>query len=311
MIVVRANESILQDVELVATIGFFDGVHLGHRYLIEQVKQEARIRACKSAVVTFSIHPRKVLQADFQPLLLTSYDEKLHQLETTGVDYCIVLDFSIQMSQLTAYQFLSEVLYRKYTVRALFIGHDHRFGHNRSEGFDDYQKYGTEIGIKIVSANRFSLPEYSHVSSSEIRHALQTGDVRKASALLNYLYCFEGVVTDGFKIGRKIGFPTANIKPLDAEKLIPAAAVYAVRVNFNDDIYAGMMNIGIRPTMNNGLDTSLEVNIFDFNYDIYHQKIGVCLIVKIRNEQKFNTVDELIMQLQKDRKKALEILSEK
>lgn len=301
----------MPDGELVATIGFFDGVHLGHRYLIEQVKQRACETGRNSAVVTFSVHPRKVLHADFQPLLLTTPDEKLHQLETTGVDYCIVLDFSVEMSRLSAYQFLNEVLYRQFNVRGLFIGHDHRFGHNRTEGYDDYQRYGNEIGMQIESGNRFALPEYPHVSSSEIRHALQTGDVRKATALLNYCYCFEGEVTDGFKIGRKIGFPTANIIMSDEDKLIPAAAVYAVKVRINDAVYSGMMNIGIRPTMNNGLHTSLEVNIFDFNYDIYHQKISVCLIEKIRNERKFDSVDELIAQLESDRQKSLEILSAK
>lgn len=309
MVVVYSSEISSVDNELVATIGFFDGVHLGHRFLIEQVKQKAREQNRRSAVITFRIHPRKVLHADFQPLLLNTFDEKIALLAATGIDYCIVLDFTVEMSELSAFQFLHEMLFERFAVRTLFVGHDHRFGHNRSEEFDDYRRYGKEIGMEILQVERFALPEYSHISSSEIRNSLLTGDVAKATTLLDYRYCFEGVVTDGFKIGRKIGFPTANVKLCDSEKLTPAAAVYAVNVRIAGVDYAGMMNIGVRPTVSDGLKTTLEVNIFDFNDDIYNQKISVCLVAKIRNEQKFNSMEELICQLEKDRATAIELLS--
>jgi len=308
MKIVYPNEKYILQNELVAAVGFFDGVHLGHRYLIEEVKRKAVEQNRKSAVITFPKHPRKVLQADFQPLILTSFEEKLDQLTTTGVDYCIVLDFTVALSKLNAFDFLNTILYKQFGVRTLFVGHDHRFGHNRSEAFPEYKMYGEQIGIQALQATRFSLPDFTHISSSDIRNALKNSDIEKANKLLGYNYSVSGNVTDGFKIGRKLGFPTANIQPNNAEKQIPASAVYAVKVFVENSCFNGMLNIGSRPTINNDEHISIEVNIFDFGKEIYNQQIKVEFWGKIRDEQKFNSLDDLIFQLNQDKISALEIL---
>ena len=294
--------------ECVATIGFFDGVHAGHRFLINELNTLAISQNRKSVVFTFAEHPRKVLHADFQPSLISTPDEKLAQLESTGVDACVLLHFSEAMSKLTASEFLRNILFDQYHVRTLLVGHDHRFGHNRAEGFDDYVKYGSVMGLEVKKATRFATEAYTHISSSEVRNALQTGNVQKAADILTYNYSFVGKVVDGYKVGRKIGFPTANLEPIDNEKLIPGTGVYAVKVKWNGATYKGMMNIGLRPTLDNGSKVSLEVNIFDFDEDIYNQQLQVLFVQKIRDEQKFNGVDALVEQLNRDKIKVLEIL---
>ncbi len=295
----------------IATVGFFDGLHAGHRFLIEELKSLSKKQQLKSVVVTFAKHPRKVLHSDFQPQLLTDLDEKLTQLETTGIDICVVLDFTLEMAQLSAFDFLKNVLFEKLNVKSLLVGHDHRFGHNRTDGYPEYKKYGSEIGIEVFQAQRFKTDEDKHISSSEIRNELLNGNIKHANKLLTYPYSIRGKVINGFKVGRKIGFPTANIEPEDNEKLIPALGVYAVYVKWKNSVYNGMLNIGQRPTLNNGDKTSIEVHIIDFDEDIYHQIIEIEFIQRIRNEQKFNGVEELIRQLKLDKESVLSILKKR
>ena len=283
----------------VATIGFFDGVHLGHRYLINQVKIAASQCGWCSSIITFPVHPRQVIQSEFQPQLLSSPEEKIELLASTGVDNCILLPFTRELSQLTAYEFM-QLLYDKYKVRMLVIGYDHRFGHNRAETFEDYCRYGRELGIHIMQASAYT-QEQDKVSSSAIRRALQNGDIRTATKFLGYHYYLEGTVVDGYKVGRKIGFPTANLRVDFPNKLIPSIGVYAVYVYVNGEKHKGMLNIGYRPTINNGTDLSIEVHILDFQGDIYHQKMRIEFIDFLRPEEKFNSVDELVLQMQKDK----------
>ena len=238
MIVVRDFDR-LKGKELVATIGFFDGVHLGHRFLIDEMKEIAKARNLPSAVITFPEHPRAVLHADYQPKLLNSFEEKLQQLETTGVDYCIVLDFTIELSRLSAKEFITSILAKSLHVKTLLIGYDHRFGHNRSEGFEDYVRYGKEIGIEVIRAKAYTsnieienVPNVP-VSSSLIRKLLHQGEVDLAADCLKYEYFLDGIVVGGYQVGRKIGFPTANLSVDDPDKLIPADGVYAVWVTFD------------------------------------------------------------------------------
>ncbi|MBQ4588289.1 MAG: bifunctional riboflavin kinase/FAD synthetase [Bacteroidaceae bacterium] len=290
----------------VATIGFFDGVHLGHRFLIQQVKVAATQTGWQSSIITFPVHPRQVIQSDFQPQLLSSPEEKIELLASTGVDNCILLPFTRELSQLTAYEFM-QLLYDKYKVRMLVIGYDHRFGHNRAETFEDYCRYGRELGIHIMQASAYT-QEQDKVSSSAIRRALQTGDIRNATKFLGYHYYLEGTVVDGYKVGRKIGFPTANLRVDFPNKLIPSIGVYAVYVYVNGEKHKGMLNIGYRPTINNGTDLSIEVHILDFQGDIYHQKMRIEFIDFLRPEEKFNSVDELILQMQKDKEDTIRVL---
>ena len=283
----------------VATIGFFDGVHLGHRFLINQVKVATSQTGWKSSVITFPVHPRQVIQSEFQPQLLSSPEEKIELLDTTGIDNCILLPFTRELSMLTAREFM-QLLYEKYHVRMLVIGYDHRFGHNRAETFEDYCRYGQELGIHIMQATAYT-QEQDKVSSSAIRRALLAGDVFTAKKYLGYNYFLEGTVVDGYKVGRKIGFPTANLRVDFPNKLIPSVGVYAVFVHVNGQKYKGMLNIGHRPTINNGNDLSIEVHILDFQGDIYHQKIRIEFVDFLRPEMKFNSVDELVLQMQKDK----------
>lgn len=289
----------------VATVGFFDGVHAGHRFLINELKTYARARNLSAIVVTFSEHPRKVLHQNYQPQLLTTLDEKLVQLATTGIDACVVLDFTEEISRLSASEFLKQVLGNQYSVHTLLVGHDHRFGHNRSDGFEQYEQYGKEIGMEVIQATRFSTNEHKHISSSDVRNALQSGDIDIANDILSYPYSFKGKVVRGFEIGRKIGFPTANLTPVNADKLVPAVGVYAVDVIRNGSIMRGMMNIGNRPTMNNGNQISIEVHIFNFNENVYGEDLEIRFLTKLRDEQKFSSVENLIEQLQKDKVAAL------
>jgi len=292
----------------VATVGFFDGVHAGHRFLIDELKALAKSQQKQSLVITFSTLPRKVLDDSYKPELLNTLIEKMVQLQSTGVDRCIVLDFTPEMAKLSAYEFIKTILSEQYNVSTLLVGHDHRFGHNRTDGFAEYKQYGESVGMTVVQAQRFFNDEFPLISSSTIRQALDQGEIATANRLLTYSYSVTGRVIDGFKNGRKIGFPTANIHVLDPDKLIPPFGVYAVRVHWNNNIYPGMMNIGTRPTLANGLHTSLEVHILDFDQDIYNQIIEVEFIGKIRDEHKFDGIDKLIEQLKKDKEKASSIL---
>lgn len=287
--------------ELVATIGFFDGVHRGHRFLIDRVIEEAQRSGMSSVVITFDRHPREVLQTDYQPDLLSTLDEKLLLLSKTHVDNTVVLHFDASLAALTAHDFMRDVLQGQLKVRKLIIGYDNRFGHNRSEGFDDYVRYGKELGIEVIRADAF-LPDDVRVSSSVIRICLREGRVEDANRLLGYDYTIESRIVSGYQNGRKMGFPTANLDVTRCQQLLPASGVYAVLVRLKDSVgwKRGMMNIGHRPTFN-GTSTSMEVNLFNFSGDLYGQELLVSFISKIRDERKFDSIDALAEQLQHDK----------
>lgn len=286
-----------------ATIGFFDGVHRGHRFLLEQVKEEAAGKGLCPSVITFPTHPRQVLQPDFHPQLLSTPAEKLHLLEAAGIANCILLPFTAELSHLSAKEFML-LLRTDYNVRTLVIGYDHRFGHNRLESFEDYVRYGQELDIDIVQARAYT-QENAKVSSSAIRELLSQGEVHTASRLLGYPYPLEGTVTDGYRVGRKIGFPTANLRVDHPFKLVPAEGVYAVKVEVEGQQHLGMLNIGHRPTLNNGADRSIEVHILDFAGDIYRQNIRIEFLRFLRPETKFASIEELISQIEKDKEAIL------
>lgn len=290
-----------------ATVGFFDGVHIGHRFLIAELKKEAAKRGLKSMVITFKVHPRKVLHAAYLPQLLTSAEEKIEQLKLTGVDEVVELDFTVGMAQLTAAEFIKQILAEQLNVKLLLVGHDHRFGRNREAGFPEYVAYGRQNGMEVIQASRYSNEQFNHISSSEVRNALLTGDIERANALLTYPYAFTGYVVTGFQVGKKIGFPTANLSPVEPDKLIPGLGVYAVKIDWKGNTYTGMMNIGRRPTLDNGETVSLEVHIINFGADIYHQQLKVSFIQKIRDEKKFNAIEQLIEQLKIDKEFVLNL----
>lgn len=289
-----------------ATIGFFDGVHLGHRFLINQVKEVAAKDGLCSALITFPVHPRQVIQTTYRPQLLSSPTEKIDLLGTTQVDYCILLPFTQELSLLSAREFM-RLLRDKFNIHTLVIGYDHRFGHNRSESFDDYCRYGEELNIYIVRARAYTDGE-DKISSSVIRQLLKEGKVSQAEKFLGYNYYLDGTVVDGYKVGRKIGFPTANLQVNCSDKLIPSEGVYAVYVYVEGKKWAGMLNIGHRPTINNGKNLSIEVNILNFSEDIYHKEMRIEFVKYLRPEEKYDTIDALIAQMHKDREETARIL---
>lgn len=293
--------------EYVATIGFFDGVHRGHVFLMEQVKAEAERRGLHSMAVTFDSHPREVLRGDCRPLTLTTAGEKARRIERTGIERCVVLPFSAELAALSAFDFMKTTLRDKLNVRCLVIGYDNRFGHNRKEGFDDYAAYGRQLGIDVVRAGALAA-DGGNVSSSMIRSLLQEGRVDRAACLLGYRYRLCGTVVGGVQEGRKMGFPTANISVADLRKLIPANGVYAVETLLGDGVWhPAMMNIGNRPTFD-GKETTLEVNIFGYSGNLYGQEISVAFASRLRAEQRFGSEEELMAQLRKDREAAMEYL---
>lgn len=283
----------------VATIGFFDGVHCGHRFLIQQVRDEAVRRGMRSMLVTFTQHPARVLRPEVELHLLTTTDEKMQLLRETGIDDVQMLPFTPQLAALSAREFMERVLRDRFNVRTLVIGYDHRFGHNRAEDFEDYVKIGNEIGMDVVRAREL---DGIHVSSSAIRRALSEGRVEDAAAMLGRPYTLGGTVVRGHHVGTDLGFPTANLRLDDPDKLIPMNGAYAVEVCIGTGrVVQGMLNIGTRPTLDNGTDRSIEVHLFDFHEDIYEQHMEIHFLRFIRNEKKFDTVVELQKQLQADK----------
>lgn len=292
---------------VMATIGFFDGVHLGHRFLIDEVKAAAAQRGLPSAVITFPTHPRSVLQQAYQPRLLNSFADKLRLLATTGLDYCIVLDFTEALSQLSAEAFL-RILATQWRVKGLVIGYDHRFGHDRRDGFEQYVEYGQRWGIEILKAAAFDAG-HTAVSSSEIRRLVQEGKVERAAQLLTYAYHISGRIVSGYKVGRTLGFPTANIQPDDPMQLLPGIGVYAVWVEVAGQRYKGMLYIGSRPTLDNGTQLSIEVHILHFSGDIYNDPIRVSFAHFVRGDEKFDSLEALKAQLMRDREVVDQLLN--
>lgn len=283
----------------VATIGFFDGVHRGHRFLIDQVGRIARERSLATLLVTFSQHPRMVMQADYQPHMLSSFEEKCTLLSHTGVDACVALPFTRELAALSARDFMQQILYERLQVRVLVIGYDHRFGHNRAEGFHDYVRYAAELGMEVVRAEAYQLNDIN-VSSSVVRSFLEAGEVELAARCLGYNYTFSGYVISGQQIGRTLGFPTANIQIEDKLKLVPADGVYAVRVHLGKDIYKGMLNIGFRPTIDDDTHRTIEVHLLHFEGNLYDHSLRIEFLRRIRGEQKFRNREALALQLQLD-----------
>ena len=289
-----------------ATIGCFDGVHRGHRYLIEQVHREAQARGLRSTLVTFPVHPRQVMQSGYRPQWLTCLPQKKDLLQQEDADYCILLPFTHELSLLSARQFM-ELLHVRFNVQALVIGYDHRFGHNRSEGFEDYCCYGKELGMEVIQAPALEEDGLS-ISSSLIRNLLKEGDVARANRYLGYRYYLDGQVVSGYQVGRKLGFPTANLQPSCPDKLVSKEGVYAVYAYVEGKRYAGMLNIGRRPTIGNGTERSIEVHLIGFEGNLYQHALRVEFMQYIREEQKFEGIEALIAQLNRDKAEIARLL---
>lgn len=291
---------------VVAATGFFDGVHKGHRKVLGTLCEIARREGKKSAVVTFWPHPRSVLQQGADNLrLLNSLEEKKELIRQSGVDEFFVLPFSREFSKLSSREFVAEYLRDKFAVSTLIIGYDHRMGHSSSETQEDFIKMAAEERVKVVRVSEFIEGDLT-VSSTKIRNYLVSGELAKANDFLGYNYSLKGVVVSGKKLGRKIGFPTANLALYEPLKVIPGGGVYGVKVELLGKVYKGVCNIGTRPTVNATEERTIETHILDFNEDIYGLDMRVEFFFKIRDEVKFASLEELASQIEKDKRRVKE-----
>ena len=292
------------------TIGTFDGVHLGHQKVILRLQEFAKKHDGETVIFTFHTHPRVITSPNENNLrLLTTLDEKIKLFEKYGIDHLIIYTFDKSFSELSYSEFVEKLLVEKIGTHCLVVGYDHKFGKNREGGFDYLKKCAEKFKFEIERLDALLVEEDS-VSSTKIRNALQNGEIEKANHYLGYQFTLHGTVVEGKQLGRKLGFPTANIETSDKNKIIPGYGVYAVKVELNGADYNGMLNIGTRPTFNNNADNrSIEVNIFDFEGDIYGKEITLAFVGKIRDEQKFDNIEMLVTQLEKDKIEALLILA--
>lgn len=294
----------------VVTLGIFDGVHKGHRALLDYLIRCARERDGESVVVTFNTHPRLILAENKSGIsFLNTPDEKERLLAETGLDHLVILNFNRALAGMEACDFVEKVLVKKIGTRHLVIGYDHHFGKSRQGNFDSVSECAVKFGFRVEQITQI-VSENGIVSSTVIREALLAGNPRVAARMLGYEYSLAGTIVRGKRLGRDIGFPTANIQPADKYKLVPGNGVYAVRVALEDRLFMGMLSIGLNPTVNRIPDVrSIEVNIFDFERDIYGREIRVYFIERFRDEKRFDTVAELAEQMKIDRQMALHILS--
>ncbi len=283
----------------VATIGTFDGVHVGHRAILTKIFEEARARHGHSLLISFHPHPRLVLFPDNNPLrLLHSLDEKIEMLADIGLDRLLLLPFTKEFSRMSSHVFIQDILVKTVGIEKIVIGYDHKFGKNRGGGMEELRAYMTRYNYKVEEIPAQSIDE-ANVSSTKIRKALGDGEVELAAKYLGYHYGFDGVVVHGQKQGRLLGYPTANLEPVEERKLIPAHGVYLVRVKLGEVWKYGMMNIGRKPTMGE-FEQSQEVYVFDFEGDLYGQVLRVEFVEWIRGEKKFASLEELIAAIRQD-----------
>lgn len=291
----------------IVTIGTFDGVHIGHKLILEKLIQNAKERDCESVVLTFFPHPRMVLQESSDVKLINTIKEKSELIGNIGIENLIIHPFDQKFSRLTAEEFVKTILVDLLNIKKIIIGYDHRFGRNRTANIDDLIVYGKQYDFEVEQISAQEINDNA-VSSTKIRNAILEGNISLANKYLGYNYTFSGEVVKGKQLGRTIGFPTANIHIKESYKLIPKNGVYIVKSNYDGNTIFGMMNIGNRPTVN-GENQTIEVNFFDFDEDIYNKIISIEILAFIREEQKFDSLDSLKSQLNKDQQTSLSYIS--
>jgi len=294
----------------VVTIGNFDGVHLGHRKIFSVLEQTAKRVNGEAVVITFSSHPRKVLNPNISTHVLTTTDEKVNAIFRLGISNIVLLNFTAEMASMDAQDFYNDILIRKLDVKEIVIGYDHTFGRDREGNYDFLSRQSLKTGISVTRVGEMLIHDRP-VSSTWIRHRIEEGDISTAAMLLGRNYSVSGTVISGDGRGKDLGFPTANILPSDTDKLIPCDGVYAVKVEMNKSITRyGMLNIGNNPTFS-GRERSIEVHIFDFNEKIYGTEITIEFLDRIRDVKKFPSKEDLIARMRRDEITAREIIREK
>lgn len=288
----------------IATIGTFDGIHIGHQKILNSLARFARENSLKSVVITFDPHPRKIINKINSIELINIIEEKKEKLKTLGIDYLIIQKFDEKFSETEANKFV-EILKNNINIEKLIVGYDHRFGKNRNADINDLKKYGKELKFEVIQIDALEIQEVN-ISSTKIRLAIKEGNIRLANSYLGYNFFFSGEVVKGHSRGKKLGFPTANLK-IDKDKIIPKNGVYLVKSKIDhQDIY-GMMNIGYNPTFNNK-SKKIETHFFNLNKNLYGKIIKIELLEYIREEKRFETVDDLIQRLKLDREKCLKLI---
>lgn len=310
MKVIREKDKFDYDKNSVITVGTFDGIHLGHQKIIEKLNDIKKSKVLRSVVVTFEPHPQIVLKNKTNNIrVLTTINEKHRLFETLGIDYVYIVNFTKEFANKSAEEFYKTYLIDKIGMSDLVLGYDHKFGKERQGNIDTLRKLSEKYNFQFHSVEEFKIKE-EYVNSTVIRNLIKNSDVKKASILLGRKYSIEGKVTAGDKRGKQLGYPTANLEPLSSDKLLPKTGVYLVSIEIEDTLYYGMMNIGYRPTISENNKVVLEVNIFDFDRDIYNNIIKINFLERIRDEKKFNTLDELKKQLLVDKEYSLNKINE-
>jgi len=293
--------------ESVLTIGTFDGIHIGHNKILKTLVEESKKNKLSSLIITFFPHPRMILQKSNEIKMIDTMDEKIHLLEKAGIDNLIIHPFDHNFSKIRAKDFVEDILVNKLKIKQIIIGYDHRFGKDREASVEDLKKFGLDY---MFNVNEIPAQEIDSIaiSSTKIREAILNGEIKKCNEFLGRNFMLTGKVVYGEGLGKKINFPTANIKIKENYKIIPKNGVYLVKTTLNSNIYFGMMNIGVRPTVG-GKNKSLEIHFFNFKDNIYNKIISIEIISKIRDEEKFSSIDELKIQLKKDEEFCLRIIN--
>ena len=309
MKVFHSSSDFKSNKKTIVTIGTFDGVHIGHKKIIDKIVNQCKTDDLESVILTFFPHPRMILNENSDIKMLNSIDEKCELLANNGIQNLVIQKFDKQFSELSAEDFVAEVLVNNLNIQKIIIGHDHRFGKNRSANIDDLIVFGEKYNFEVEQISAKEIDEVA-VSSTKIRNALLDGKITLANQYLGYNYSLSGKVVKGKQLGRTIGFPTANIEIAENYKLIPKNGVYVVESFIDNKIVFGIMNIGVKPTFENE-QLSIEVYFLDFNADLYNGEITVSILEFIRNEQKFDSIDLLKNQIEKDKLFAIEYLAAK
>ncbi|WP_396211822.1 bifunctional riboflavin kinase/FAD synthetase [Flavobacterium sp.] len=303
MKVFNSISSYVSQKQSIVTIGTFDGVHIGHQEIIEKIIEDAQNSDYESLILTFFPHPRMVLAHELGVKLLNTINEKIELLEKIGLSNLIIHPFDEIFSQLSAEEFVAKILVEKLKIKKIILGHDHRFGKDRSASIDDLIIFGKKYNFEVEQISAQKIDQVA-ISSTKIRTALLEGNIVLANQYLGYQYSFSGKVIKGKQLGRTIGFPTANIQIDEAYKLIPKNGVYIVKSSIDEKIHFGMMNIGNRPTVD-GKNQTIEVYFFDFDKDIYYTSISVTILDRIRDEKKFDSLEDLKKQIEKDKQSVI------
>ncbi len=307
MKIIRSITAFNSSEKTIVTIGTFDGIHIGHQKILKDLIKMAKKEGKKSVLLTFFPHPRMVLQKDNKILLLNTIEEKSGLLEKMGLDYLIIHPFSKEFSRLTALDFVRDILVNKLNTSRLIIGYDHHFGKNREGNIHQLKEYSLLYDFKVEEIPAQDIDDVS-VSSTKIRTALKEGNLKTANNYLGYHYMLNGTVVSGKKLGGTIGFPTANLEIKEPYKLIPKTGVYIIKTHINTVLYTGIMNIGFNPTVL-GKHQTVEAHLFDFNEDLYGKEIMIEFIYFLREEHKFESIEELVVQLNIDKENAISYLS--